>query len=223
MDAREAAVSVADKNLALAVFGTKQVAQPAPWNLLICMLLAISTTPILICFQNFVLCWAILISWLTSWDGLYNFLIWTPDLYFTNTLGWWHRSVAGFNTSVYMSIFIMFFDALNSWFGIMVYPTPELFELMGVVMACLGAPLLEELQFRGPILWAIKKKVAPRVLWSMIVVLGFLFTIGHAIPLYGYINIAGCVVVSTWLLFRFRSLWPCIAFHAAHNIICTLW
>lgn len=95
----------------------------------------------------------------------------------------------------------------------------QAFEAMSVdtpgapLMTCLLAPVLEEMLFRGVILRAFLQRY-PRGI-----------AIAHSAGVFGlaHMNLYQFVVgltiglVTGWLYERTRSLWPCIALHAAYN------
>ena len=94
-----------------------------------------------------------------------------------------------------------------------------MFERMGsgsvssIVVACILAPVLEEMLFRGVILRSFLRQYSK---WSAIVGSAVLFGFAH-LNLYQF---AVGVVLGTfagWLYERTRSLLPCIALHATYN------
>jgi uncharacterized protein len=86
-----------------------------------------------------------------------------------------------------------------------------------VLFACLVAPVLEEMLFRGVILRGFLRRY-PRtfaILWS-----AALFGIAH-LNLYQFMTAFTIGVVGGWLYERCRSLWPCILLHATYNSFVT--
>jgi len=82
-----------------------------------------------------------------------------------------------------------------------------------ILFACLVAPVLEEMLFRGVILRGFLRQYSRTfaILWS-----AALFGIAH-LNLYQLATAIVLGVVSGWLYERCRSLWPCILLHAAYN------
>jgi membrane protease YdiL (CAAX protease family) len=93
-------------------------------------------------------------------------------------------------------------------FNDMMDPSP-----IPVISACIGAPLLEEMLFRGVILRSFLTQYSRQtaILWSSL-----LFGLAH---LNAYQFFTGLIIgiVSGWLYERTRSLWPSILLHAAFN------
>ena len=85
--------------------------------------------------------------------------------------------------------------------------------IVPVLFSCVAAPVLEEMLFRGVILRAFLQRY-PRGI-----------AIAHSAGVFGlaHMNLYQFVVgltlglVTGWLYERTRSLWPCIALHAAYN------
>ncbi|MCW7538022.1 CPBP family intramembrane metalloprotease [Aquabacterium sp. A7-Y] len=92
-------------------------------------------------------------------------------------------------------------------------PSPGAF-----VLVCVLAPVLEEMLFRGVILRSFLKRYTPGV---AIVHSAAIFGLAH---LNVYQFAAGLIggVALGWIYERTRSLWPCIALHAAYNVSVTL-
>ncbi len=87
-----------------------------------------------------------------------------------------------------------------------------------VVAACILAPVLEEMLFRGIILRSFLRQYAK---WPAIFGSAALFGFAH-MNLYQYVIAVGIGVYLGWLYERTRSLLPCIALHAVYNIGCTV-
>jgi membrane protease YdiL (CAAX protease family) len=88
---------------------------------------------------------------------------------------------------------------------------------IATLFACIGAPVLEEMLFRGVILRGFLQRY-PRdfsIFWS-----AALFAIAH-LNLYQVATALALGIVSGWLYERCRSLWPCILLHAAYNTFVT--
>ena len=82
-----------------------------------------------------------------------------------------------------------------------------------LLMTCLLAPVLEEMLFRGVILRAFLQRY-PRGI--AIVHSAGVFGLAH-MNLYQFVVGLTIGLVTGWLYERTRSLWPCIALHAAYN------
>jgi len=95
----------------------------------------------------------------------------------------------------------------------------QAFESMGaptlgaILMACVLAPVLEEMLFRGVILRAFLQRYPRGV---AIVHSAGIFGLAH-MNLYQFVVALTIGLVTGWLYERTRSLWPCIALHAAYN------
>jgi membrane protease YdiL (CAAX protease family) len=91
-------------------------------------------------------------------------------------------------------------------------------SLSSITVACILAPVLEEMLFRGIVLRSFLRQYSR---WSAILGSATLFGFAH-LNLYQF---AVGVVLGTfagWLYERTRSLWPCIALHAAYNSALTV-
>jgi membrane protease YdiL (CAAX protease family) len=87
-----------------------------------------------------------------------------------------------------------------------------------VTAACVLAPVLEEMLFRGIILRSFLLQY-PR--WTAIVISATLFGVAH-MNLYQYIVATILGIVAGWLYERSQSLIPCIVLHACYNSAVTL-
>jgi membrane protease YdiL (CAAX protease family) len=89
--------------------------------------------------------------------------------------------------------------------------------LISVVFACVGAPVLEEMLFRGIMLRGFLRRYSRgfSILWS-----AALFAIAH-LNLYQVSTALALGIMAGWLYERCRSLWPCILLHAAYNSFVT--
>ena len=85
--------------------------------------------------------------------------------------------------------------------------------IVPILFACVAAPVLEEMLFRGVILRSFLHQYSRTVaiLWS-----SALFGIAH-LNLYQIMTAMAIGIVAGWLYERCRSLWPCILLHAAYN------
>jgi CAAX protease family protein len=85
--------------------------------------------------------------------------------------------------------------------------------LVPTLFACVAAPVLEEMLFRGVILRGFLRQYTRTfaILWS-----AALFGIAH-LNVYQLATASAIGIVAGWLYERCRSLWPCILLHAAYN------
>lgn len=90
-------------------------------------------------------------------------------------------------------------------------------SVLSILFACLAAPVLEEMLFRGVMLRAFLRQYTRTfaILWS-----ATLFAIAH-FNVYQLVTAFTVGIVSGWLYERCRSLWPCILLHAAYNGLAT--
>ncbi len=86
-------------------------------------------------------------------------------------------------------------------------------NLASVVTACVLAPVLEEMLFRGIILRAFLHQYSR---WQAILGSALLFGLAH-LNIYQFFIGLGVGILSGWLYERTRSLGPCIALHAFYN------
>lgn len=82
-----------------------------------------------------------------------------------------------------------------------------------LLFACVAAPVLEEMLFRGVILRSFLRQYSRTrsILWSAMI-----FGIAH-LNVYQLASAFAIGIVAGWLYERCRSLWPCILLHAAYN------
>lgn len=87
------------------------------------------------------------------------------------------------------------------------------------VFACVAAPVLEEMLFRGVILRGFLRQYSRTfaILWS-----AALFGAAH-LNLYQLATAFAIGIVAGWLYERCRSLWPCILLHASYNGFVTVY
>lgn len=90
--------------------------------------------------------------------------------------------------------------------------------LVAVLSACVLAPVLEEMLFRGVILRSFLLQYSRT---KAILVSSLLFGIAH-LNVYQLATAFAIGIVAGWLYERCRSLWPCILLHAAYNGFVTL-
>ena len=101
---------------------------------------------------------------------------------------------------------------LSSW-EIAMFSEMSSGSLAALVGACILAPMLEEMLFRGIILRSFLLQYAK---WSAIVGSAALFGFAH-MNLYQFVVAFVLGIVSGWLYERSASLLPCIALHATYN------
>ena len=114
-------------------------------------------------------------------------------------------------------------DSLVQWAFPMSDEDVALFDAMlgpgvlSILFACVAAPVLEEMLFRGVMLRAFLRQYTRRfsILWSAV-----LFGIAH-LNVYQLATAFVAGLVAGWLYERCRSLWPCILLHAAYNSFVT--
>jgi uncharacterized protein len=89
--------------------------------------------------------------------------------------------------------------------------------IVPILFACVAAPTLEEMLFRGVILRGFLRRYSRTfaILWS-----AALFGIAH-LNLYQFMTAFAIGIVGGWLYERCRSLWPCILLHASYNAFVT--
>ena len=89
--------------------------------------------------------------------------------------------------------------------------------IVPLLFACIAAPVLEEMLFRGVILRGFLRQYSRTfaILWS-----STLFGIAH-LNLYQMMTAIAIGIVAGWLYERCRSLWPCILLHATYNSFIT--
>ena len=119
--------------------------------------------------------------------------------------------LAGWANSIVLGVFPMDAD------DIALYEAEMAPGVVSVLFACVGAPVLEEMLFRGVILRGFLRQYTRTfsILWS-----AALFAIAH-MNLYQLATAFTLGVVAGWLYERCRSLWPCILLHAAYNTYVT--
>ena len=90
-------------------------------------------------------------------------------------------------------------------------------EAVGLfLMAVLGAPLFEELAFRGIIYTSLRTRFGP---WLSAVVSAAIFTLLHVYSPIGMLMLFTSAVASALFYERTRSLLPCIIAHAVNNLL----
>jgi len=119
--------------------------------------------------------------------------------------------LAGWANSIVLAVFPMDAD------DIALYEAEMAPGVVSVLFACVGAPVLEEMLFRGVILRGFLRQYTRSfsIFWS-----AALFAIAH-MNLYQLATAFTLGVVAAWLYERCRSLWPCILLHAAYNTFVT--
>jgi len=112
---------------------------------------------------------------------------------------------------------------LVAWFPLSESET-AMFEEMGsgsfgaIIGACVLAPILEEMLFRGIILRSFLRQYSR---WAAIVGSAAIFGLAH-MNIYQFCAALVLGIIAGWLYERTRSLLTCIALHAAYNGTLTL-
>jgi hypothetical protein len=112
---------------------------------------------------------------------------------------------------------------LVEWFPLSSAET-AMFEEMGsgslgaIIGACVLAPILEEMLFRGIILRSFLQQYSR---WAAIIGSAALFGLAH-MNIYQFSAAMVMGIAAGWLYERTRSLLPCIALHGAYNGLLTL-
>ncbi len=90
---------------------------------------------------------------------------------------------------------------------------------IGIVSACILAPLAEEAVFRG----AIERSLLDRGWkpWLAILVSTLFFSVAHFNLTQGTATIIAGALLG-WVYYRTRNLWPCVFVHAVNNTIATV-
>ncbi|MBQ7420696.1 MAG: CPBP family intramembrane metalloprotease, partial [Prevotella sp.] len=91
-------------------------------------------------------------------------------------------------------------------------------DFWGIIAICIGAPVAEELIFRGAIQRTLHKKVGPI---AAIVIAAAIFGVIHMNP----VQVFGAFLMGLvlgWLYYRTGSVWPGIVFHAVNNTLSTI-
>ncbi len=83
--------------------------------------------------------------------------------------------------------------------------------------ACILAPLLEEIEFRGPLLLLRRHVSSPWVCSLAACVLGTIFACAHPVPLLVLPILFAFALCATWLAFKTGRLLPAMLLHAAYN------
>jgi membrane protease YdiL (CAAX protease family) len=91
-------------------------------------------------------------------------------------------------------------------------------SVVSTLFGCVGAPVLEEMLFRGVILRSFLRQHSrtAAILWSSAI-----FAIAH-LNVYQAATALAIGIVCGWLYERCRSLWPCILLHALYNSLVTV-
>lgn len=82
-----------------------------------------------------------------------------------------------------------------------------------LIAVCLGAPLFEELVFRGT-LWGLLERALPG--WAVLLVTSSLFAVYHIDPIH-VILVFPVALLLGWTRLTSGSLFPCILLHAVNN------
>ena len=96
---------------------------------------------------------------------------------------------------------------------------PLLYRLPLLLAVLVGAPLVEELVFRGLLWSSLEERLSPRAVW-VITSLGF--AAYHMDPLHSVAILATAFVLG-WLRLASGSLWPGVLAHFANNVNGVAW
>ncbi len=91
--------------------------------------------------------------------------------------------------------------------------------LVGIWMAVVGAPIIEELIFRYA---AIEFPRGAYPVWVICLCNGFFFAIVHMYNVQGFLNIFVGGIATAYIYCKTRNLWYVMLQHAAHNALCFL-
>ena len=118
---------------------------------------------------------------------------------------------------------LYFFIMASAGFVFRFLPAPpawlnEHFLTCSYLRLIVGAPLIEEVLFRGVILGGFLQRYSPRkaILGSAV-----LFALAH-LNLWQLVPALVLGLFTGWVFSRTRSLWPVLAIHMVHNAVCCL-
>lgn len=78
------------------------------------------------------------------------------------------------------------------------------------------APVVEECMYRGP-LFLFRRNLRVIVWWALALLLSALFALSHRVCGLSLLPLLILGVTSSWLLFRGKKFWPCLALHFLYN------
>ncbi|OGZ02782.1 MAG: hypothetical protein A3G64_01035 [Candidatus Liptonbacteria bacterium RIFCSPLOWO2_12_FULL_60_15] len=123
-------------------------------------------------------------------------------------LEWFYDREVGANVAIMDFVYSRILELWNDMYG---------FSKVFVM-----APLIEELEWRGP-LW-LTRRHANRNWWKAAAVVGaVLFTLGHNSGLGVLIAVFAMALASAWLIRKTERFWPSLVLHAAYNMQVTFW
>lgn len=93
---------------------------------------------------------------------------------------------------------------------------PDLPSLLVVVYAVVGAPVIEEIIFRGSILQALSRRWG---MWAGIALSATLFGLMHISDPIAVPPLIVLGVLLAWVRIRSDALWPAIALHVSNNLL----
>lgn len=108
---------------------------------------------------------------------------------------------------------------INSWIYYIIFGLNYVYSLSAII----GAPILEELEWRGP-LYLINKKynLSEKTKIILSSLSSLLFAMWHGLSIIGTINITIVGLVLSWLIFKTKKLWCSISVHSLYNLLVTL-
>lgn len=126
-----------------------------------------------------------------------------------------------FNKSLF-AFYPEFLKTFIYWISSFNHSVYQMLGLGGKVLSpVVGAPILEELEFRGPLL-LFGKRLSKIARYALIVVSSVVFALCHGTPL-GFMSIIFAVaLISCWLVSVTRRIWPSMVFHGIYNSIVIL-
>jgi len=87
--------------------------------------------------------------------------------------------------------------------------------IIAFIVIVVIAPIFEEIFFRGYVLQTLIKKV--NVYWGSIITALFFSFVHFEFQI--FLSIFVLAIIINWLFIRFKSIWPCVAFHTLNNLI----
>ncbi|MBI2036950.1 MAG: CPBP family intramembrane metalloprotease [Candidatus Liptonbacteria bacterium] len=123
-------------------------------------------------------------------------------------LEWFYDREIGANVAIINFVYARVLELWNDMYG---------FSKVFVM-----APLLEELEWRGPLF--LTRRHAHRGWWMTAAVVGAaLFTLAHNSGLGTLIPVFAVALGSSWLIAKTGRFWPSLVLHAVYNMQVTFW
>lgn len=134
---------------------------------------------------------------------LYPYLFEKFLLYYPAPLIWFITKLIDLN-----SFFYSFLPYVFGW----VWP---------LIVTCVGAPILEEIEFRGALLWLTKIGAKRNIRIIYAILSSIIFALCHTVPLGYMVTIGAMGLLSCWLVTKTKRLWPSVALHSLYNLTVT--